>query len=264
MKHGRKVVICLAGGLVLHTGARGLTADSPGNPYSGIIERNVFALKPPPPPPSDLPPVAPPQKIVLTGIVKAFGKKQVFFKTPMSAKPGEAPKETSFILSEGERAGDIEVLEINERAGTVKFKNHGQPDDRSLEKDGMKPTGGGGPGVLPAVPVAGLQGGGVPGMGVPGGGAALTPVPTLGGGGAATIQRPLRVPTPGVSGPQGFSAPPNIHANPGANTQIQPKTLPPEEQVVLIEINRKLTEAQVANGEAPPLPPTLFAPEPGQ
>ena len=101
MKHGGKVAICLAGGLALHPGARALTADSPGNPYSGIVERNVFALKPPPPPPSNEPPPTPAQKIVLTGIVKAFGKKQVFFKTPPSGRPGEVAKEASFMLSEG-------------------------------------------------------------------------------------------------------------------------------------------------------------------
>src|SRR5258708_2332237 len=45
------------------------------NPYQAIIERNPFGLKPPPPPPDPTPPgpVIPPPKVVLTGIVSAFG-----------------------------------------------------------------------------------------------------------------------------------------------------------------------------------------------
>jgi hypothetical protein len=167
----------------------------------------------------------------LTGIVKAFGKKQVFFKTPMSAKPGEAAKEASFMLSERERAGEIEILEINEVVGTVRVKNHGIQQDLSLEKDGMKPQAGAG-GALPGVPGMGLPGVGAPGASVPG--ASLTPVPTLNGSGAASLQRPLRgSQSQGVSTPQGFGAPQGFSAS-QRGPQVQPKAaLSPEEQMAL-------------------------------
>ena len=264
MRHGEKVAICLAGGLALHTGASAVTTDVSGNPYAGIIDRNVFALKPAPPPPLPPgPPEQPPQKIVLTGIVNAWGKKQVLFKTPMVGKPGEAPKETSFMLKEGERAGEIEILEINEVLGTVRVKNHKLEQALSLKDDGMKPQGGpgGGPGALPGVPNfgtpnLGVTGGGVPNMGVPGSGVgpSLTPVPNYGGG-AASIQRPLRVITPPTANAQ-------AQAQALAQAQAQPKPMSPEEQVVMMEINRKLTAEKVAKGELPPIPDTLFTPKP--
>ena len=250
MKHVGKVAICLASGLALQTGLPAVTADNAGNPYAGIVDRNVFALKPPPPPPvAPDPNVTSPQKIILTGIVKAFGKKRVFFKTPPTGKPGE--KEASFMLSESERAGEIEVLEINEALGTIRVRNHGLEQALSLEKDGMKPPGsgaaaapGGMPlaaGAFPAVPGAGVPNFGTPNMGVPGGAGtspALTPVPTFGGGGAASVQRPLRIIPPQTARPQ-----------------VQPQAMDPAEQAAVMELHRAATFDQVLRGEHPPLPP---------
>ena len=42
------------------------------------------------------------------------------------------------ILKVGERENDIEVLEINEAAGTVKFNNHGTEEVKDLSKDSSK------------------------------------------------------------------------------------------------------------------------------
>ncbi len=259
MKRSAIVALGLAGGLALPLGARAVTPDAAENPYLGIIDRNVFGLKPAPPPPLPPPPVvAPPQKITLTGIVKAFGKKQVFFRTPAAPKPGEPPKETSFMLSEGERAGEIEILEINEIAGTVRLKNHGVEQPLSLEKDGMKPQAGsgGGPAALPGVPTVfapagAVPGGGFAGGGIPGGGpgAALTPVPTYSTSssrGAASIQRPLRV-VPSGGNPQAQQLPP---------------TPSPEEQIAIMELIRVADADKVARGVMPPLPTTEFTPPP--
>ena len=259
MKHTGKVVICLAGGLALHTGARAVTADSAGNPYAGIVDRNVFALKPmPTPPPPVDPTVTPPQKITLTGIVNAFGKKQVYLRTLMS-KPGEAPKETNLMLSEGERAGEIEILEINEVLHTVRVRNHGLEQTLSLEKDGMKPTGGPGavPGAIPAVAALGIPGVSATRLPVPGGGSTIT---TFGGtGGAASVQRQLRVNNPTTAA--GYSTAAGVPSTAaGVPTQGQAKAMSPEEQVVHMEIYRKL------NTDGPPLPPTEVTPPglPGQ
>ena len=243
MKHVGKVAICLASGLALQTGLPAVTADNSGNPYAGIVDRNVFALKPAPPaPPPPLSPDQLPQKIIPTAIVMAFGKKQAFFKTPPSGKPGEAAKEASYMLSEGERAGDIEVLEINVDEHTFRVRNHGAEQQLDLLKDGMKPQGsgaaavpGGMPlaaGTLPAVPNMNFQGGGVPAP-------SLTPVPTLGGSGAASVQRPLRVI------PQQGAAPP----------QVRPQTMSPEEQIVHMGVHNVINADAISKGEMPPLPP---------
>ncbi len=117
-----------------------LAAQSEGeNPYQSIVDRTVFALKPPPDPESLKPPPPPPPPIELQGISVLFGRKRVLFTvTVPGSKPGEPPKRTALILAEGERQEDVEVLEIDERTGTVKFNNHGQEDIKTLEKDSSK------------------------------------------------------------------------------------------------------------------------------
>jgi hypothetical protein len=55
-------------------------------------------------------------------------------KLTLPAKSPGTAKETSHVLSEGERVGEIEVLEINVLSGTVKFKNHGVEASLALRK----------------------------------------------------------------------------------------------------------------------------------
>jgi hypothetical protein len=163
MKQNEKVAICLASGLMLTAVAQAVTADAQGNPYQGVVERNVFALKPPPDP-SMLKPVAPePPKIIPQGIHSIFGRQQVFFKAMMpGSKPGEPPKETPMVLSVSQREGEIEVLSIDESAGTITFNNHGQIQTLSLEKDGAKP-----PTAPVASPFPGITAPKIPGVPAP-------------------------------------------------------------------------------------------------
>src|SRR4051812_44337384 len=92
------------------------------NPYQAIVDRNVFALKPAPvaakvDPEANKPP---PPPITLTGITTILGSKRVFLTVNMPPKPPEQGKVQSFMLSEGQRDGEIEVLEIDEKNGIVK------------------------------------------------------------------------------------------------------------------------------------------------
>ena len=263
MKHGGKIAVGLAGALVLPVGLRAVTPDSPGNPYQPIVERNVFGLKPPPPPPEVKPPDVPAPKITLQGIVSTLGTRYVLFKTLMpGSKPGEAPKETSLTLAEGQRAGEIEVLEINEVAGAVKFRNHGMEQPLTLEKDSVKPPSSSAPGVPMAQP-------GVPGVPVPGVPAPATanfnPVPTAAMANAITTfgnatrgtvpSRTLRVSSAGGVGLGGSS--PSISGGNGV-PPTQARVLTPEEQIALMEVNREIHKN---NPDMPPLPPTGFVPQ---
>jgi hypothetical protein len=132
------------------------------NPYGGIVDRNVFGLKPP---------VTtsaadaeanklPPPKITLAGIATILGKKQALMTAQLPAKPGETPKLSTYMLVEGQQDGEIEVLAIDEKAGVVKVKNHGTVQSLNFEKDGAK---------LPntPAPAVALPPGGVPGLPVP-------------------------------------------------------------------------------------------------
>lgn len=261
MKLGSKVAICLAGGLAWHLGAIAVTSDGQLNPYSAIVDRNVFNLKPVPPPAPPPPgPETQPTKITLLGIVSGHGPKQVMFKTPV----GTPPKEKSFILGEDEREDDFHVIEINEIAGSVRIKNHGVEEPLTLEKNGMKPTG-----SAPAVPgLPGLPGQRLPppipvpgqpvtsGIPAPAGGSTVTTF----GAGTTTPARPLRV-SAMTSGAPGV-------ATTGASRvatqtqQTQQPAITADEQAALIEINRVKYKKEIEQGLMPALPPTGFTPPP--
>lgn len=271
--------------LVMHFAAG---ANTPDNPYRAIVERNIFGLKDPPPP---APPEAtkpPPSKLTLTGITTILGKKQVLLKTAAApAKPGEQPKgEQSYIITEGVREGDIEVLEINEVAGSVKLIYAGVPTTLDFEKDGPKLPSTPAPGAPrpPGTPgaVAGIP---IPSVIRPGGASPMTPN-TLPG--MRTIPtRNLRVPgsSSGSTSPAYDAAP--AYGTPGAGAADASGTLstasllspassggvrqnwPPErqltreEQAAMIEVERARLQAE-GNPAANLLPSTGFNPTGGQ
>src|SRR5262245_53678278 len=110
---GKGLGLLLSGLIICGTA----TADTPDsasskNPYQGIVERNVFGLKPPPPPAPPPEQPKPPVNITLTGITTILGKKRAFMTVSTAAKPGAPATPTSYMLKEGERDGDIEILAI--------------------------------------------------------------------------------------------------------------------------------------------------------
>jgi hypothetical protein len=123
MKHFAKTVFLLATGLVWSTVANAATSAVDEFPYAGIVGRNAFALVPakaiaaPPPAVIVLP------KITLTGITTILGRRMALLTLP-AVKPGEPPD--SFIVAEGQRVNDIEVKNIDEKAGVVTVINHGE------------------------------------------------------------------------------------------------------------------------------------------
>src|SRR6266478_1638779 len=135
MKHSHKTLFCLFIGLAVWAGANAITADSSANPYQAIFERNVFGLKPPrqPEDTKSSPPPAP--KITLTGIFTMFGSKLALFKVQMPSRPPDAAHEQSFILGEGQRDGEIKVLEIDDQACSVKVSSFGTVMTVAFDKD---------------------------------------------------------------------------------------------------------------------------------
>src|SRR5215471_1239825 len=156
MKYGGKVLGCLAGSLGLCITANAVTAESQNNPYQSIVDRNVFALKPPPPPPDPEATKPPPVKIALTGITTILGNKRALMKSPAPpGKPGEPAKpEVSYILTVGQREGDVEVLDIDEVGGNVKLRNGGVEVTLNIDKDGPKLA----PSAAPVPGVPGMPG----------------------------------------------------------------------------------------------------------
>jgi hypothetical protein len=274
MKNSGKMLVCVMSGLALCTPAGAVTSESAENPYQSIVDRNVFSLKPPPAP-ADPAEANKPQvlKITLTGITTILGNKRVLMKTaPPQAKPGEAPKtEQSYILTEGQREGDIEVIEINDKLGSVKVSNGGTVQTLTFEKDGAK---------LPATPAPA-----VPGVPLPNGAAPIPGLPVAhppGGApaGGPAFQLPTRVPrlpTPGAQAsaanvggfggvaPNAAPSVPGLYLPGNSTTPVQAGTpqgqqvaapqMSLEEQAIMIEANR-----QAGGPGAALLPPTALTP----
>jgi len=76
MKHGQRMLICTLASMAMCRSGNAVTSDTPGNPYQGIVDRNVLGLKSPPPPPDPEANKPPPPKILLTGITTILGNKR--------------------------------------------------------------------------------------------------------------------------------------------------------------------------------------------
>jgi hypothetical protein len=156
-----KISGCALAAAVVAAQAHALVPEIAPGQYQGITQRNVFGLRSPEviTPPTAV--SAPLPKITLTGITTILGNKRALMKIlPVGLKPGETAKELSLILTEGQRESEIEVLQIDEKNGTVKVNNSGTVMMLSFEKDGAKLPAASGPGVpmVPSpLPVAGTQ-----------------------------------------------------------------------------------------------------------
>jgi hypothetical protein len=198
-------------------------AASSGEPYGRIAERNLFGLhdavppQQPPPPPPALP------KVLLTGTTTIFGNKLALLKVQYPQKPGEQPQgEQSLILAEGQREGGVEVLQIDEKAGSIRVNNSGMEMTVAFEKDAGKTAGGPTPPPNPA---------GAPNMP---GGRVMNPgtsgfqrmIPTRTGRQVPAIEQP----------PLPSSAPPP--APPRGQAAGAEKPMTPEEQALLKELEQ--------------------------
>ncbi len=266
MSDTRKIVVCILSSLTLCAGAKAIVADSSANPYQGIVDRNVFGLKPPTPvskgPDTEHPP---PPKITLTGITTIFHDKRALMNVAMPARPPEPAKQQSFILAEHQREGDIEVLEIDVKTGDVKVSNFGTVVTLNLEKDGAKLPN------TPALPLAGAQpnpAGYVPPVNPAGPPPGMKTIPTRqlrlpqsgdaaapSAGNLAGAAQPNYGASSGFGGSQGFAAPP-VQAQPRIASQQQ---LSLEEQTILLEANHEIAKAS-GDPSAMIFPPTELNP----
>ena len=257
MRHGFLLLTSLL--VISTTTARVANADIPGNPYrQAIVDRNVFGLKspPPPPPPESLKP--PPSKLILVGIVNVFGTKKAIIKSaeaPKPAAPGQVPvADDPYMIPEGQSQHNISVEAIDEKAGSVKVDNNGQPETLTFEKNGAKlPSG---PAVpAPGVAPGGAPGGGIPRPGMPGALPVRPGMPTLPGmpgmaSGAAGVGGAA---VPGMVGTDASMPLRNVRSP----TEQAP--LSREEQVVMFEVLRE----KYKNSAMPlPIPPTPLTPNP--
>ena len=252
----------IGAGVILVAGPplRAIVPDVSVSQYQGIPERNVFGLRPPPPQasPTNTPAALP--KIILTGITTILDSKRALMKVaPANGKQVEPGKELSLILTEGQREGDIEVLQIDEKAGSVKVNNSGTVMVLTFEKDGAK---------LPAT---------APGPGMPGTNPLPSALPSMNPlslpvrGNATNFpgrgRRFATPPLPGMAGTAGAASVPvggiptatGAATVPGQTTSpALPQDLTAEEQAIVMELQRQANPSSAAL-----LPPTALTPAPG-
>jgi hypothetical protein len=251
MKRLGKIVVCLASGLVLNAGARADDGVLANNPYAPIVVRNIFGLNPVPTNDVNATPVEPPPKITPNGIMSIFGKWQVLFKVAGTAKPGQPAKDESYILSEGQRQDEIEVIQIDEKANLVTFNNHGTVQELLLVKANA-------PAVSTPTTAQGRPGptqnftapnGENSGRGRLGGGPAGGPgaARNRGRGDGSTLTTvPTRAGSSGQSGP-------------GQSGQQPQGVVTPVEQAILLEVQREQWKQQ-GNPAHAIIPPTALSP----
>src|SRR5271157_2971921 len=88
-------------------------ADDASNPYSVIVERNIFHLNPPPPPPEPEKPKVELPVVKITGFVNIGDQQKVLFRVqPKDKKDGPSFYSLSVGENRGEGAHKLELVEI--------------------------------------------------------------------------------------------------------------------------------------------------------
>jgi hypothetical protein len=125
--------------VLVGVGVRAAASNPSSDSYQAIVDRNVFDLHAPPPKADAdaLQPKAQIPKLTLNGITTILGKKVTVITVPPS-KPGAPP--TTLMLAEGQAQNEVEVRQIDEKAGAVKVINHGEEQMLDFEHDGAKPS----------------------------------------------------------------------------------------------------------------------------
>jgi hypothetical protein len=212
MKRGHKTTICMLAGVLSGASSRALTPAAPTRPYEAIVDRNVFNLHPPP---AAIDPAELARsrmqipKLTLNGITTILGKKLVILTMP-ATKPGVPP--ITLMLAEEERQEEIEVKEIDEKAGVVKVTNHGEDQTLDFDHDGTRPLAAG---ANPGTPLT------------------IPPIPAAPPPNVLPMPAPIRP----FRTLQSRTTPLSGNA-PQADTQDQPESLTPEQQTLIIEAQR--------------------------
>jgi hypothetical protein len=118
--------------------AKGNAGDT-SNPYSVIVERNIFHLNPPPPPPEAEQPKVELPVVKITGFVNIGNVSKVLFVSqPKDKKDGPY----YYSLAEGEKSGDgrFELVKIHPAQEGVDVINDGVAATLTVKDDILSPA----------------------------------------------------------------------------------------------------------------------------
>ena len=205
------------------------------NPYAAIGGRNVFALKPPVAVTNvGTAVVTSPAGLELQGFTTILGRPQVLIKMKVPPRPPEPAKDRSLVMDVGQREGDVEIVEMDTRAGIVKLKNQGNLVSLNLKDNSSKLT----PGpALPTPPMPSPAGMIPPPTPAPGTSAASgggVSTSTMGGSPSGGVGLPTRSIRSNGGVPQGSTGYGNSSGNSTAMSNLSR-----EEQAALILANKE-------------------------
>jgi len=248
------------GGILLAVTARADVTERAVNPYHVIIDRNPFGLRPPPAPPTNAPPTTPPVVVTVkfTGITSDSTGRKAWLVIP--PQPNKNPNPQYLSIAEHEKQGDIEVLDIDEKEGTVKILNAGQAFELNFKDHGLQtPPPAAVPGIQypRAVPPGALPTGIVPAPGTPSPGIRTAgATPTVSAHDAMAARYGLQPSTTANAALQTIPAR-NVRTTPGeAQAPAAGATVDPAVQRVLMEAQK--AQAEREGHSFPPLPPLPF------
>lgn len=215
--------------------------------YRVIIDRNPFGLKPPPPPPTNAPPVVtqPKEDLFITGIT-SFGVPRAHFMTTVTKPPPVGKVPQYYSLGVDEKMDQLEVLDINVAAKSVRVRNAGVETVMTFESNGIKPAAGPAAAPLPGAARPGMPPipSAIPAPGTAGAAtASLSPGSTAVTAGAARTSRVRTIPSRNVrTQPVVATPPPPVDAEPNPDAAVQ--------DILIMEVQRQ------ANPEVqfPPIP----------
>lgn len=263
-------------------------ADASPRSYDSIVARNAFGLRPkqePPPPPPPEP--EKPGDLKLTGISTMFGTKKAHLMWLEKGKGTPKYYSLPIATADGPESDGIRVLDIDEKAGSVKVRFNERELVMTFEKDGLTNAPapvlaaavGRGPGS-PVVPGATYPAPAAPptaGAARPSEGLRSIPTRTLR---TATESQPGSVAGLSPNTPPGQENYAQVWNNPNTanlvrgarerpRTRMANQPSPPaqesgltaEEAMVLMEVAREVHRPEIEAGHLPPLPPTPLSPE---
>ncbi len=224
--------------------------------YGNISKRNLFGLKDPAPVPAATNPPTVLPKLSLTGITTILGRKQALIRAQLLAEAGQPAREESYVLTEGQRDGKLEVLQIDEKAGNVSVNNSGTVLTLNIDRDSPKlvsaPAATAAPGAQLAPGIPRPTGGTNASVYAPGTTAIQHTLPTRTyhppGLNATSASNGTAVAAPATSG---------LPAVPPPAVTAPEAELTPEAQTILMEVER---ERNKNNPNYPPFPTTPLTP----
>ena len=261
----RLLIPSIASAFALAASVHANVADSTSAHYGEIPKRNIFGLKPPEPAQAPPPPRLP--KLVLAGTCSVVVPARALIDEfpAAGAGPADAGKKRSLILAAGERDGDVEVVEINERAGSVTVRNSGTTMILTFDKDGAKlpstpapaqgvagiPTNS--PAVLPPLGTSMPPTNPAGPLPMPAGLMRLRNLPTRHPGGTAPGKASLTPGAAAVPAPLPAAGGASVVEAPAGNAVQQDLTA--EEQAIVQQFRNETLLNQPNNGQAKPVVP---------